>query len=89
VAKTVAKYDLDDDTFRPTLNELLAALESSPKRFEKKAGKLRDCRAAEITFGNGTAWRAVFELNEAAREVRVLDLGPHDVAYVNAIRRRT
>jgi mRNA-degrading endonuclease RelE of RelBE toxin-antitoxin system len=86
-AKIVAKYDPMDPTFRPTLGELVDALSSDPKQFEKKRGKLARCRAADLTFADGVAWRAVFELDESTRTVRVLALGTHDDAYTDAVRR--
>jgi hypothetical protein len=86
-AKLVAKYDRDDPAFRPTLGELVKALATNPKQFEKKRGKLKDCRAVEMVFTDRVAWRAVFVIDEVARSVKVLALGPHDVAYADAIRR--
>jgi hypothetical protein len=62
-------------------------LELDPKRFPKKHGRLKGARAAPLTF-RGTAWRAVFTLDETARIVRVWALGPHDRAYDEAVRRK-
>jgi hypothetical protein len=62
-------------------------LASNPKQFPKKSGKLATMRAAEIRFADGVVWRAVFELSESERVVRVLALGPHDEAYEAAQRR--
>jgi hypothetical protein len=86
-AKIVAAYDRNDRIFRPTLRELIDALATNPKQFEKKRGPLRDCRAVDVTFRDGIVWRAVFVLDESARCVRVLALGPHDAAYADVIRR--
>jgi hypothetical protein len=47
---------------------------------------LKGVRAASLTF-RGTAWRAVFTLDENARIVMVWALGPHDRAYEEAVRR--
>ena len=87
VAKLIARCDLEDATFRPTIGELLIALRSDPKRFEKKQGQLAGTRAADIWYADGVAWRAVFMLDEEARVVKLLSLGPHDVAYGQAKRR--
>lgn len=88
VAKTVAAHGgFEAEIFRPTIGELVAALEYNPKQFPKKHGKLKDARAADVTFGDGIVWRAVFTLDEEARLVKVLSLGPHDEAYEDAKRR--
>ncbi len=87
VAKIVAQHGVDSGLFRPTIGELITALENQPKQFEKKRGKLKDARAAEVQFSDGVAWRAVFLIDEDRRVVRVLALGPHDTAYADAQRR--
>jgi len=87
VAKIVAQHGVDSELFRPTIGELITALENHPKKFEKKRGKLKDTRAAEVQFSDGVAWRAVFLIDEDRRAVRVLALGPHDAAYADAQRR--
>ncbi len=61
-------------------------LRRDPKVFPKKSGPLRAARAAKLRF-RGTAWRAVFTLDEATRTVTILSLGPHDRAYAEAERR--
>lgn len=86
VAKLIAKHGNDNDV-RPALGELWRALESDPKQFAKKRGALRGARAADITYADGVAWRAVFTLDEAERVVKVLALDPHDVAHEAAARR--
>jgi hypothetical protein len=86
-AKIVAAYDGHDPAFRPTLRELIDALATNPKQFEKKRGKLKDCRAVDVTFRDGVVWRAVFVVDESARDVKVLAFGPHDGAYADAMRR--
>jgi hypothetical protein len=88
VAKLIAKHGEDSVEFRPTLSELLRALETNPKQFKKKRGALRNARAANISYADGITWRAVFTLDENARGVRVLSLSPHDAAYDEAERRR-
>jgi mRNA-degrading endonuclease RelE of RelBE toxin-antitoxin system len=71
-------------SFRPTIGELIDALEADPKQFPKKHGKPKGCRAAPVVYADGIVWRAVYELNERKRTVRVLALGPHDEAYEDA-----
>jgi mRNA-degrading endonuclease RelE of RelBE toxin-antitoxin system len=66
---------------------LLRALETNPKQFPKKHGKLGTVRAADVRFRDGVVWRAVFSLDEATRTVLVQALGPHDTAYADAERR--
>jgi hypothetical protein len=83
-AKVFARYTLIDPVFRPTLGDLVSALAADPKQFPKKQGRLKSCRAAEVVFQNGTVWRAVFTLDDAAKTVKVLALGPHDAAYRDA-----
>lgn len=88
VAKTIAAHGGEDSgKFRPTIGALISALENNPKQFTKKHGQLRDARAAEITFAKGAVWRAVFVVDAATRIVKVLALGPHDEAYIDAKRR--
>jgi mRNA-degrading endonuclease RelE of RelBE toxin-antitoxin system len=87
VAKLVAKHDENSAAFRPTLRELLRELETNPKQFPKKRGALQHARAADVTYVDGITWRAVFTLDDDARAVRVLSLGPHDAAYDEAKRR--
>ena len=85
VAKIIAvNGGLDSPAFRPRIAELVIALARNPKRFPKKHGKLKEARAAEAHFADGVTWRAVFIVNEEARTVRVIGLGPHDVAYRDA-----
>ncbi len=67
---------------------MIAALQRNPKQFPKKRGELGGCRAAEIVFADGVAWRAVFALDESTRTVFWLSLDAHDAAYANARRRR-
>lgn len=50
VGKQIAGYALSDKRFSPTLRQLIAALEAKPKQFPKKKGKLKDARAAELSF---------------------------------------
>jgi mRNA-degrading endonuclease RelE of RelBE toxin-antitoxin system len=69
------------------LRELTEELQTNPKQFPKKQGKLKNRRAADLRFGDGVAWRAVFEIDEAARVVYVTALEKHDEAYRSAKRR--
>lgn len=85
-AREIRGYGLDDARFRPTLRELVDALKCDPLQFPTKRGKLKNARAASLKFGSST-WRAVFVVNVAEHTVRVLSVGPHDVAYERAQRR--
>jgi hypothetical protein len=84
VEKRIAQYASDADVFRPSIGELIDALETNPKQFPKKHGTLRDARATELKFADGVTWRAVFRLDEDTRTVFWLSLDPHDLAYKNA-----
>jgi len=79
---------IDSDRFQPRLRQIVRALATDPKQFPKKAGEISALRSVSLRFDTGVAWRAVFEVDEATREVRVLALGPHDRAYLDAARRR-
>ncbi len=85
-ARDVRGYGLDDTRFRPTLRELVEALKRNPLQFPTKRGKLKNARAAGLKFGSST-WRIVFVVNVAEHAVRILSVGPHDVAYERAQRR--
>jgi Txe/YoeB family toxin of Txe-Axe toxin-antitoxin module len=85
-AKDLRGYDVDDPRFRPKLALLIEDLKRDPFAFPKKRGKLRDARAASLRFAN-VAWRVVFTIDEQRRLVRILSLGPHDLAYERAERR--
>jgi len=85
-ARDVRGYDLDDPRFRPTVRALVEDLKRDPFSFPKKRGKLKNARAASLRFAN-VAWRVVFTINESRRLVRILSVGPHDVAYERATRR--
>lgn len=86
VGKDVAGYGLCSPRFSPTLRELIEALRANPKQFTKKHGRLAGARAVHLKFDN-VEFVAVFTLDEARREVRVLSLDPHDTAYKKAVRR--
>jgi mRNA-degrading endonuclease RelE of RelBE toxin-antitoxin system len=86
VGKDVVAYGLRDRRFSPTLGELVTQLERDPKQFAKKKGALKNARAADLRF-QGTAYRAVFTLDEVSRTVFVIALDPHDTAYVTAEKR--
>lgn len=87
VRKLLVKYGRRSDVFRPTLEALFESLETNPKQYPKKRGDLKGRRAAPITFADDVVWRAVFDLDESSRAVRILSLGPHDQAYDEAKRR--
>jgi mRNA-degrading endonuclease RelE of RelBE toxin-antitoxin system len=86
-AKIVAQYGHDNEIFRPTLAQLTDELRLNPKQYPKKRGKLKNTRGADLRFGDGVPWRAVFTIDEAARIVRVISLESHDQAYRSAKRR--
>jgi hypothetical protein len=65
---------------------LITALETNPKQYPKKQGKLKEARAADLKLGN-ISYRAVFTLDEAARIVSVLSCDAHDDAYWLATKR--
>lgn len=85
-AREIRGFGLDDERFRPSLRELLEALKENPLQFPTKRGKLKGARAASLRFA-ATSWRLVFVVNVSQRRVRVLSVGPHDVAYDRAERR--
>jgi hypothetical protein len=70
-----------------SIGNLIADLETDPKQFAKKQGKLKAARAATLIYADGIVWRAVFVLDEKMQRVRVIALGPHDEAYKDAERR--
>jgi mRNA-degrading endonuclease RelE of RelBE toxin-antitoxin system len=73
--------------FRPPIGALVDELERDPKRNPKKSGRLSAARAASLRFADGIAWRLVYTIDEQNRVVTIAGLGPHDVAYADAIRR--
>ena len=87
VLRDIAEYGLQNRDFRPTLSALNIELRRNPKQFPKKSGRLKSVRAAPLRYRGRQSWRAVFVLDERAREVLVLSLGPHDHAYEVAVRR--
>ena len=87
VEKRIAQFASDVHIFRPSIGELIDALETNPKQFPKKHGPLHDARAAEPKFADGVTWRAVFRLDEETRSVFWLSLDPHDAAYKSASNR--
>jgi hypothetical protein len=87
VLRDIGEYGLQNRDFRPTLLALNIELRSNPKQFPKKSGRLKNARAAPLRYRGRHSWRAVFVLDECAREVFVLSLGPHDHAYEAAVRR--
>ena len=86
VGKDVTHYGLACPDFNPTLEELVEQLETNPKQYPKKHGKLKEARAASLKYRNVTH-RAVFVVIENTRCVRILALEPHDEAYDLAIKR--
>ena len=87
VLRDVSEFGLQNRDFRPTLAALSIELRRNPKQFAKKSGCLHGTRAARLRYRGRDAWRAVFQLDERAREVLVLSLAPHDEAYEVAARR--
>ena len=88
VAKTIVLHGgIDSPTFRPSIGQLVSDLQTNPKQFPKKSGKLKTARAAPLKFADGIVWRAVFILDENAHIVRVIALGTHDDAYADASKR--
>jgi mRNA-degrading endonuclease YafQ of YafQ-DinJ toxin-antitoxin module len=59
----------------------------SPRSFPPKKGELKGARSAHITF-RGQTWCVVYDVDDDYFEVMVLAIGPHDVAYRKAARRR-
>jgi hypothetical protein len=53
---------MDSDSFHPSIRVLLGMLETDPKQFPKKDGKLKEARGAPLRFADGVEWRAVFVL---------------------------
>lgn len=86
VGKALVDYCVTRPGFGATWNDLRAKLETDPKQFPKKRGKLQLARAASLRHG-GVVFRGVFIVREHDRIVRVLALDPHDKAYENAVRR--
>jgi hypothetical protein len=62
-------------------------LETNPKQYPKKQGKLKNLRAADVQHRNVT-FRAVFAVDEVARVIKVLSFAKHDVAYARAVGRK-
>ena len=81
------RWGLENPDFAPTLDELIDQLETNPKQFPPKTGKLAGTRAAEVFYREDT-WRLIFDLDDEYLEVTILAIGPHDVAYRQAQRRR-
>jgi mRNA-degrading endonuclease RelE of RelBE toxin-antitoxin system len=88
VAKIVAEHGgVGADVFRPSIGELIDELEIDPKRHPKKHGRLKSARAARLRYSDSVTWRAVYTIDEVARVVLIIGLGPHDRAYDDAERR--
>jgi mRNA-degrading endonuclease RelE of RelBE toxin-antitoxin system len=83
----VQRWGLSNADFIPTLAELLAMIEIDPHQFPEKRGSLSGARAAALTY-RGRTWRAVYDVDDYAREILVLAIGEHDNAYDDAARRR-
>ena len=85
VAKTIAAHGgVGSGLFRPSIGELIDELETNPKRYPKKRGKLKSARSAPLRYSKTVTWRAVYTVDEVARVVLVIGLGPHDQAYHEA-----
>lgn len=86
VAKDIVHYGLMCTDFMTIWDRLIDRLETNPKQFPKKSGKLKFARAAPLKYPN-TAHRVVFTINEDQHKVLILACDPHDVAYARATRR--
>lgn len=84
--RVIQRYGLDNPDFSPLLLKMIEDLESHPKSFPKKQGRLADARAYRLRY-RGAAWRAVYLVIDELQEVEVLSLAPHDEAYAQAERR--
>ncbi|MBC5809376.1 MAG: type II toxin-antitoxin system RelE/ParE family toxin [Candidatus Eremiobacteraeota bacterium] len=88
VAKTITAHSgAEANVFRPSIGKLIDNLAINPKQYPKKQGKLKTARAAPLHYSDGVTWRAVYIVDDAARTVFVIALGPHDTAYQQAVRR--
>lgn len=81
------RWGLENQDFMPTLDELIDELETNPKQFPPKTGKLAGARAADVLY-RGATWRVIFDVDDDYLEVTILAIAPHDVAYREAERRR-
>jgi hypothetical protein len=70
----VVRWGLESADFVPTLEELIDELETNPKQFPPKSGKLAGTRAAEV-FYRGTTWRVVFDVDDDFSKSRSLQSG--------------
>jgi mRNA-degrading endonuclease RelE of RelBE toxin-antitoxin system len=85
VAKTIAAHGgVTSGLFRPSIGDLISELEIDPKRYPKKQGKLKSARAAPLRYSKAVTWRAVYTVDDVARVVLMIALGPHDQAYHEA-----
>jgi mRNA-degrading endonuclease RelE of RelBE toxin-antitoxin system len=66
--------------FNPLLADVIVELETDPKQFEKKHGRLEGIRAAPLRFRNAP-WRIPFVLDEERHVVTVITIDKHDAAY--------
>ncbi len=87
VASDVARWGLDNADFEPTLRTIFVEIRLSPRSFPPKHDELDGARSAHITF-RGKTWCIVYDVDEDYFEVMILSIGPHDIAYREAARRR-
>ena len=85
--KDITDYSFSCTQFKAQWDSILLELETNPKQFPKKGGKIKHCRAASLKYGN-VVLRAPFTLDEKQHRVKVLCVEPHDQAYKTAARRR-
>jgi|GEM_PF-4622930 len=86
VAKVAVKNGWHNPDFSPTLREIRTSLETNPKQFPTKKGKLKAARAARLRY-RGEQWRAIFVLDEMARVARWVGLGKRADVYAKTERR--
>lgn len=82
-AKELLRMNLE---FATEFKEYLKILTEEPYKFPKKKGKLKSCRALNLTV-KGNTWRSIFRILEARDAVEILAVGLHDAAYSAAERR--
>jgi len=88
VARALSEYRRKNADFRPPINTMLEDLRSDPKAIgKKKAGRLSWARAYTLRY-RGDLWRAVYEVLETERVVKIWSFAQHDDAYNDAMRRR-
>ena len=79
-AKELLRMNLE---FISEFKEYLTVLSKEPYKFPKKKGKLKSCRALNLTV-KGNTWRLIFRIIEARDVVEILAIDLHDDAYSSA-----